>query len=138
MKLSAKAENACLAAITLARQDSDQPLPVRGIAEAFGISERFLVQIMLQLKAAGIVYSTRGPTGGYRLARPADQISLGEVLKAMEGPDVPTPQRADDKPARRVLASVVERVQEAQRAFLDQTSIAHLASQIVETTDWVI
>lgn len=137
MKLSAKAENACLAAIILARQDPDQPLPVREIAEVFDISERFLVQILLQLKAAGLVYSTRGPTGGYRLARPAEQISLGDVLKAMEGPDAPVPPRAFKVPARRVLASVVEQLQAAQRAFLEQTSIAHLADQVTER-DWVI
>ena len=89
MRLSVKAENACLAAITMARQDTDQPVSVRAIAEAYGLSERFLIQIMLQLKAAGLVYSIRGPSGGYRLARPAAQTSLGTILDAIEGPEPP-------------------------------------------------
>lgn len=137
MKLSARAENACLAAIILARQDTEQPLPVRGIAEAFDISERFLVQIMLQLKAAGLVFSTRGPAGGYRLARPAEQISLGEILRAIEGPDDPVPSHTESEPTRRVLASLVERLHAAQRTMLEQTSIADLADQITQH-DWVI
>lgn len=137
MKLSARAENACLAAIILTRQDSEQPLPVREIAEAFDISERFLVQIMLQLKAAGVVYSTRGPTGGYRLARPAGQISLGEILRAIEGPGEPVPSHTESEPARRVLASLVERLRAAQRTLLEQTSIADLADQLTQH-DWVI
>lgn len=137
MKLSARAENACLAAIILAGQDPVQPLPVREIAEAFDISERFLVQIMLQLKAAGLVFSTRGPTGGYSLARPAEQISLGEILRAIEGPGEPIPSHTEREPARRVLASLVEQLHAAQRTLLEQTSIADLADQIVQR-DWVI
>jgi Rrf2 family protein len=137
MKLSARAENACLAAIILARQDSVQPLPVREIAKAFDISERFLVQIMLQLKAAGLVFSTRGPTGGYRLAKPAEQISLGEILRAIEGPNEPAPSHIEKEPARRVLASLVEQLHAAQRALLEQTSVADLADRLTQR-DWVI
>lgn len=135
MKLSAKAENACLAAIALARREVDHPLPVREIAEVYGISDRFLVQILLQLKAAGLVYSTRGPLGGYKLARPPEQISLGEILTAIEGPD--EPPREAREPAAKALASVVNHIRAAERAVLDQTSIAHLAGQIIDG-DWMI
>ena len=87
MRLSAKAEYACLAMIALAGQPPGlPPMRIREIAEAYEIPERYLVQILLQLKGAGLVYSIRGASGGYRLARPADQISLGEVLRAIEGP----------------------------------------------------
>jgi Rrf2 family protein len=90
MKISAKAQYACLAIMALARHQPDQtPVRIRTIAEAHGIPERYLVQILLQLKGAGLVYSTRGAAGGYRLARPADQISLGEVLTAIDGPGEP-------------------------------------------------
>ena len=90
MKISAKAEYACLAVLALARQNPDDPpVRIREISEAHGIPERYLVQILLQLKGAGLVTSTRGASGGYRLARPASAISLGQVLNAIEGPDAP-------------------------------------------------
>src|SRR5262249_35833482 len=79
MKIAAKAEYACLAILALARcQPDDPPLRIREIAEEHGIPERYLVQILLQLKGAGLVVSVRGALGGYRLARPPDRISLGE------------------------------------------------------------
>ncbi len=90
MKISAKAEYACLAVLALARQGPESsPLHIREISEAYGIPERYLVQILLQLKGAGLVASTRGVAGGYRLARAATDISLSEVLVAVDGPDVP-------------------------------------------------
>jgi Rrf2 family protein len=128
MKISAKAEYACLAILALARQNPDDPpLRIRAISEAHGIPERYLVQILLQLKGAGLVTSTRGASGGYRLARPAAAISLGEVLTAIDGPE--TPPRVPLKPAARVLAAVWEHVRAAERAVLDQTSIAQLAER---------
>ena len=67
--ISARTEYACIAMLDLARH-SEQPRPVRirDIAERHGIPSRFLVQILLQLKAAGLVQSIRGAGGGYRLA----------------------------------------------------------------------
>ena len=53
----------------------------------YGIPERYLVQILLQLKSAGLVASTRGASGGYRLARDASSISLSQILTAVDGPD---------------------------------------------------
>ena len=105
MKISAKAEYACLAVLALARQGPESsPLHIREISEAFGIPERYLVQILLQLKGAGLVSSTRGVAGGYRLARAATDISLSEVLVAVDGPDVPRriprDQASDDRGAR--------------------------------------
>ena len=79
MRRSAKAEYGCLALIALARRHSlVGPVRVKEIAETFRLPERFLVQILLQLKAAGLVQSVRGSSGGYRLARDPRQISLGE------------------------------------------------------------
>src|SRR4051812_49551972 len=93
MKLSAKAEYACLAVIALAKQALDTtPVRVREIAETHGIPERYLVQILIQLKGAGLVYSTRGSAGGYRLAPPAQQKSLLQGLPPIESPPPPPPQ----------------------------------------------
>ncbi|MGE5755488.1 MAG: RrF2 family transcriptional regulator [Planctomycetaceae bacterium] len=136
MKISAKAEYACLAVLALARQHSgDPPVRIREISEAHGIPERYLVQILLQLKGAGLVTSTRGASGGYRLARPASSISLGEVLAAIDGPDAPP--REPLRPAAQVLVAVWELVRAAERAVLDQTSIAQLAERTAPR-EWVI
>jgi Rrf2 family cysteine metabolism transcriptional repressor len=136
MKISAKAEYACLAILALARPRSDDsPVRVREIAQSNAIPERYLVQILLQLKGAGLVHSTRGAAGGYRLARPASRISLGEVLTAIDGPGDP-PREAND-PSAQVLAAVWEHIRAAERAVLDQTSIAELC-QRTAPQEWVI
>jgi Rrf2 family cysteine metabolism transcriptional repressor len=136
MKISAKAEYACLAAIALARQGPDEPpLRIREISEAHDIPERYLVQILLQLKGSGLVVSTRGALGGYRLGRPADSISLGEILAAIDGPE--SQGREPGEPAARALAVVWQLVRAAERSVLDQISLAKLASQIAPR-EWVI
>src|SRR4051812_6069641 len=136
MKISAKAEYACLAVLALARQrPDDPPIRIREISESHGIPERYLVQILLQLKGAGLVMSTRGASGGYRLARPAASISLGEVLTAIDGPD--TPQRESSKLAHQGLASGWEDVRTAERSVLDRTTIAQLAERS-SPREWVI
>jgi Rrf2 family protein len=136
MKISAKAEYACLAVLALARRTPDDPpVRIREISATHGIPERYLVQILLQLKGAGLVVSTRGAAGGYRLARPASSISLGEVLTAIDGPE--NPIRVPQKPAAQVLAAVWEHVRAAERAVLDQTSIAQLAER-TSPREWVI
>lgn len=136
MKLSAKAEYACLAALALARHRPDAPpLRVREISEANAIPVRYLVQILLRLKGAGLVQSTRGASGGYRLARPAEGISIGEVLAAIDGPDAPA--REPQGPAGRALAVVWQHVRSAESSVLDRFTLAMLAAQ-TSPREWVI
>ncbi|MFO0888594.1 MAG: Rrf2 family transcriptional regulator [Isosphaeraceae bacterium] len=131
MKVSAKAEYACLAMLALAQQSADAPpLRIREISRTHGIPERYLVQILLQLKSAGLVASTRGASGGYRLSRRPQEIALSEVLLAIDGPDHAgreNPQAGS--PASRILAGVWERVRQAERGVLDRTTIAELVEQ---------
>lgn len=88
MRLSAKTEYAAIAVLELARQwKSEEPVRIRSICEAHGVPARFLVHILLQLKGAGIVTSTRGAGGGYQLARPPEETTLEDVLRVIEGPD---------------------------------------------------
>jgi len=85
MKVSAKAEYACIAMMELAADHAGgQPTRIKAIADAYGISQRFLVQVLLQLKTAKLVDSVRGAAGGYRLARPPERISLADVLRGVE------------------------------------------------------
>jgi len=131
MKVSAKAEYACLAVLALAQHAQDAaPLRIREISELHGIPERYLVQILLQLKGAGLVSSTRGAAGGYRLARSSEAISIGEILTAIDGPDVASrdPSKTD-RIASQILGRLWDRVREAERAVLDQTTVAALVAQ---------
>jgi Rrf2 family transcriptional regulator, cysteine metabolism repressor len=139
MKISAKAEYACLAVLSLARQGPEAaPLRIREISREHGIPERYLVQILIQLKGAGLVASTRGAAGGYRLARPAARISLSEILTAVDGADNTRGDSSGTKrPTASVLASVWESVRAAERVVLDHTTIAQLAEQS-SPHEWII
>jgi Rrf2 family protein len=139
MKISAKAEYACLALLALAQHGSEAPpLRIREISESHAIPERYLVQILLQLKGAGLVVSTRGASGGYRLARPAAAITLGEVLSVIDGPDeIDQDATRGKRPAAAILASVWKRVRAVERGVLDSTSIAQLVEQAAPR-EWTI
>lgn len=90
MRISAKAEYACLAVLELAlRSGQTEPVRASDIAEANQIPLRFLIQILLQLKGAGLVSSVRGAAGGYRLVGEPSRISVWEVIQTIDGPTEP-------------------------------------------------
>src|ERR1700748_1237609 len=117
MKLSAKTEYACIAMLELARRyDEGQPVRIREIADEHGIPSRFLVQILLQLKGAGFVTSTRGASGGYQLVKSPDEISLGEVMSVIEGADEPINSSASSESrSAKVLQVTWQEVADVQR-----------------------
>ncbi len=132
MKLSAKAEYACIAMLELAASyGSNEPVQIRRIAEQHGIPQRFLVQILLQLKGAGLVASTRGAAGGYRLIRAPDDVTLGEVMEVIEGSsaEAATPAASADSPAVSVLHEAWHEAAAAQREVLDGLSFAQLVER---------
>ena len=87
MKVSAKADYAVRAAAELAAAQHDgAPLRAEAIATAQGIPQRFLENILSDLRHAGIVQSVRGAEGGHRLGRPAAEISVADVIRAVDGP----------------------------------------------------
>jgi Rrf2 family cysteine metabolism transcriptional repressor len=132
MIFSAKAEYACVAMLELAARYSD-PRPVRlaDIAAKHGISDRFLVQILLDLKRAGLVDSTRGAAGGYQLARTPDDVTLFDILRVVDPHEQPS--RKDDRlnPTTFVynVRAVWDRVVEVQQAVLKDTTLADLLAQ---------
>jgi Rrf2 family protein len=133
MKLSARTEYACLAMLQLAQDyDSGEPVQIRRIADEQGIPARFLVQILLQLKGASLVLSTRGAAGGYRLARPPHEISLAEVIEVMEGTERPDTNAGRATPLVGVLLGICRELGEAQRYRLDDTTLADLVEQAAE------
>src|ERR1700677_3634392 len=85
VKVSAKAEYACVAMVELAiKYPLGQPVQIKNIAQTHDISPRFLVQILIQLKSAGLVASSRGAAGGYQLTRPPEEISLADVVHVID------------------------------------------------------
>src|SRR5262245_18618850 len=138
MLFSARAEYACLAMLELAAHYGD-PRPVRltDIANKHGISSpRFLVQILIQLNKAGLVTSTRGRDGGYHLAKRPANVTLAEVIAAVEGSEGSGTRVRSRKPASSLAAAldgVWNRVRvahdeflKAQTAILKQTTLAQL------------
>ncbi|MDR1964875.1 MAG: Rrf2 family transcriptional regulator [Planctomycetaceae bacterium] len=87
LKISAKTEYACIAIMELAiHKNSLEPVRIRNIAERHSVPPRFLVQILLQLKSADIVESTRGATGGYRLKKKPEEVTLGQIMNIIDAP----------------------------------------------------
>src|SRR5436189_5177497 len=85
MRISAKADYAVRAAVEMAAA-GDQPVKGEAMAEAQGIPLQFLEHILLELKHARLVRARRGARGGYWLARPPEEITLADVIRAVEGP----------------------------------------------------
>ena len=85
MKLSTKGRYGLRAMIDLARYSENEPVSISSIAARQDISERYLEQLVGLLKKAGLVRSIRGATGGYVLARNSGEISVGDVLRVLEG-----------------------------------------------------
>jgi Rrf2 family protein len=109
MKLSRTVAYAVQATLQLAQSKSDVPVPCSRLAAEGGMPERFLLQILRHLVTHGILHSTRGVDGGYSLERRPEDISLLEVIEAIEGPLAATfpPMEGDH------LSAVEERLREA-------------------------
>jgi Rrf2 family protein len=90
MKLTSRSEYAMLALVHLGRQKGNEFVPVETIARAQGIPPKFLEQILLALKRAKFVRSSKGQRGGYQLAKPADEITLAEIVRQCDGALAPT------------------------------------------------
>ena len=84
--LAQKTRYALRSVLFLAEEDGGASVQLARIAETQRVPPKYLELIMLQLKKAGLVESTRGPRGGYKLARPPAEISFGDVVRVMEGP----------------------------------------------------
>src|SRR5512140_709572 len=89
MIFSSKAEYGVRLMVELGRQSPEQPTSLKAIAEAERLPLAYLEQVVARLKRAGLVMSARGAHGGYWLARPAEQITMDEVVQALEGAVAP-------------------------------------------------
>ncbi len=99
MKISTRGRYALRMMIDLAQQDAGEWIALRDISARQGISVKYLEQIVTPLTNAGLLKSLRGAKGGYRLTRPAERYSSGEILRAIEGSMVPVACMEDEENA---------------------------------------
>lgn len=130
MKLTRRSEYALLALIHLARAKGEGYVSVAAMAEAQGLPAKFLEQLLMALKRARIVKSQKGPHGGYRLARPAEKISLAEVIRLLDGALAPTESVStyfyESTPVEREkrLLRVFKEIRDLISARLEKTTLA--------------
>ena len=131
MRISAKADYAVRAALELAAAADDEPVKGERLAEAQDIPLQFLEHILLELKHARLIQARRGAKGGYWLARPPEEITVADVIRAVEGPLANIHENAPEElhyagPAER-LRDVWVAVRQGLRAVLENVTLAELA-----------
>jgi Rrf2 family protein len=132
MRVSAKVDYAVRAGVELAAAADGGPVKGERIAQSQQIPLKFLENILLELKHAGLVQSQRGAEGGYWLARPADAISLADVIRAVEGPIANVrglrPEQVEYGGAAEQLRQVWIAVRANLRAVLETVTLADVAA----------
>ncbi len=137
MRISAKGEYAIRAMLDLAmsyRDGRSALVPIQDVARRQAIPQRYLEQVLLLLKRAGFLASKRGAAGGYHLARPPETVTVGDVLRVVEGSLRPV-EVAGGRPGRgrrdagRDLAELWQEVEQAVAAVIDRTTFAELAER---------
>ncbi len=132
MRISAKADYAVRAAVELAAATDDKPVKAERIATAQDIPLNFLENILGELRHAGIVRSHRGAEGGFRLAKPADELTIADVIRAVEGPLASVrggrPEDVDYAGSAEPLQRGWIAVRASLRAVAERVTLADLAS----------
>ncbi len=143
MKVSTRGDYASRALLSLAlHAETDGPTSVRDIAERTGLPQPYLEQILLALKGAGLVRSKRGVGGGYVLARGASEITLSEIISAVDGPIVagdfgqPHQNGACDHEGQCVLLSVWAQVGDTMRSLLGAITLDDIAAIAQGEAPW--
>ncbi len=130
MKFSTRSEYGVRVMVTLARVYGDGPLSLSGIARRERLPHAYLEQLIGDLRRAGLVHAHRGQSGGYELSRDPAEISMAEVIRALEGPilQMPCAGQADaevcDRPAPCSVHEVFQRVYDSVAGTLVDTNLA--------------
>jgi Rrf2 family protein len=132
MRLSARADYALRAAIELAATERNH-ITAEQLARAQSIPGKFLEAILTQLRRAGLVRSQRGPEGGFWLARPASEISLADIIRAIDGPLVGVrgerPEKVDYSGAAEPLQTVWIALRANERAILEEVTLEDIVTR---------
>ena len=142
MKVSTRGDYACRALLSLAMHADGTPTSVRDIADRTALPQPYLEQILLAVKGAGLVRSKRGVGGGYVLAREPEEITLAEIVSAVDGPIVvgdfgePHQNGACDHEGQCVLLAVWANVGERMRQMLEAQTLADVADVARGQAPW--
>jgi len=132
MHVTAKADYAVRAVVELADSGQGSPRKVDEVAQAQSIPVSFLENILTQLRSSGIVRSQRGPEGGYWLARPADEVNLAQIIRAVEGPLVGVrgqrPEEVEYAGSAESLQQVWVALRANLRKVLEHVTVADVAA----------
>ena len=132
MRISAKADYAVRAALELAAHQDGDPVKGERLADSQGIPLQFLEHILLELKHAGLVQARRGARGGYWLARPAGEVTVADVIRAVEGPLANIHENAPEElhyaGSAEKLRDVWVAVRAALRSVLENVTLEELSS----------
>lgn len=135
MNISTKGRYGLRAMVDMALNLNKGPITLNNIAERQGLSEGYLEQLMIPLKRSGLVRSVRGAQGGYILARKPEEIKVGDVIRALEGPIAPVACVSEDFPeeCQRSDACVTRiiwaRVRDSVAEVLDSYTLADLVQE---------
>jgi Rrf2 family protein len=134
VRLNARVDYALRAVVELASAagGATRPVTAERLATAQGIPPKFLESILLQLRRAGVINSQRGPEGGYWLAKPADEISLADVIRVIDGPLANVrgqrPEALGYHGAAAALQDVWIALRASEREILDLVTIGDVAA----------
>jgi Rrf2 family transcriptional regulator, cysteine metabolism repressor len=134
MKLSTRAEYGIRVLVALARAEGDGPLSLATVARRERLPHAYLEQLVADLRRAALVSATRGKAGGYRLARPASDISLVEAVRALDGPLLEMPCAGPDdletcaRPQDCSVHEVFLRLHDSLEGTLSTTTLAEVAA----------
>lgn len=133
MRVSAKSDYALRALVEIARNTDEGPVSAEALGRLQDIPHGFLQAILADLRRAGVVVSQRGQSGGWRLARPATDVSVADVIRAVDGPLVSVYGLRPEAVTYNERADVLQHVWIAARSSLrdvfENVSIAHLADR---------
>jgi Rrf2 family iron-sulfur cluster assembly transcriptional regulator len=129
VKVSTRGDYAARALLSLALHGSDRPTSVKEIAERTALPQPYLEQILLAVKGAGLVRSKRGVGGGYVLARAPEEITLAEIVGAVEGPQLRVDEPHDHCEGHCVLQEVWIGLSEQTRTILERVTLAELVAR---------
>lgn len=132
MKLSTKGRYGLRALIDLALYSENETVSIQSIARRQNISDSYLEQLMRKLRSAGLIVSVRGAQGGYKLARPANEISVGDVLRALEGSLEAVTCGGEDNSCQGADLCVTKFVWERINSSIRDTVDSIMLSQLVE------
>src|SRR5215468_6313194 len=131
MRLTRASSYALHAVAFMAAQKQNRPVASHHIAKARGIPERFLLKVLKPLVSARLLHSVKGPNGGYRLAKPASEITLLEVIEAVDGPirgQAPLSNGDNPAPLDRKLETICSQAADQVRAQLQKVRVSELTS----------